>query len=166
MKEYTDRLSEILLDLCQSHERLVGIAQEMNAALVAGSVGAVRVATQHYDELAAEVANLEEQRLGVCDLLAADMTPPRAHCSLGAIIDNVDQESAARLGALRARLKAAITSLSRLNTKNAIMLDEGLRTVNKRFELMSTAQKKYTGYQNKGNMEPATVTRSIINHVV
>lgn len=165
MNPYIGNLVQKLEELAESHQSLLQAAGSMNAALKSGKVVAVQSITATYDELAGRIAELEEQRLAICDLLAADCTPPRNHISLTAAIDLADIESRQKLRELQGRLKSTIEALQRLNASNAIMLDEGLRTINKRFELVATEQKKFTGYQSKGAMEAPTVNRCIINRV-
>lgn len=159
-------LVDVLERQCRCHEQLVQAARAMNDALKRGDVAAVRGATALYDTIMQESGELEEKRLELCDRVAAHLVPPRTHVTIAAIMESCSAGMATQLGGMRERLRTLIHELQSVVASNEVMLQEGLHAIDKRFELMATGHKKFTGYQSRGTMETPTVNLSILNRVV
>jgi flagellar biosynthesis/type III secretory pathway chaperone len=166
MSAAIDTLMKILDEELQLHSSLLESAAAMNAAIKAGDVAGVQRLSSRYDQMLGRVEQAEERRLSQCDAIAAEHDLAGRHLNVSRIIDLLtDTETKNRLIALRAALKQKVGELAEINCSNRILLEEGLRTVAKTFEMATKAGSPPAGYEKKGRKDTRTVSRSIINQL-
>lgn len=161
--EEVDALKEVLTRELTIHEELIETANRLNAALRENRLEEVRDISARYDSCTCRIEHLEQERLAVCDRLAARLGLPDRHVNIRRLLDSLPGEEREGLAKVRDRLKQKLGSLARVNTSNRILMEESLQEISRTVEFMSRAGGKPAGYRRGGKLDTSVMRRSMIN---
>jgi hypothetical protein len=126
----------------------------------------IQDAARRYDCSITAIADLEEKRLDLSDAICRGTLGNLPHASLLRVIDRAPAGAKKTIADLRAKLKAEINDLSKINYANQVLLTESLHSIQKTFEMISTERNsRLGGYEKQGKKDNPKSSMRIINTI-
>lgn len=163
MEKLAEDLKNVLEQELKVHEELISTAQSITAAIKQKEVEKVHSLTDRYDSYIGKIEDLEEKRLAVCDALAGLCGKDTRHLTIINVISLVPENRRKALIDIKTALKEKIGILTKLNTMNQILLQEGLQRVAMHFQLLAKSQTSLGGYKQGGQIDSRPVRQNIVN---
>ncbi len=165
MNEQFTQLKTVLNNELDIYDDLSTIAVQMNEAIKKNNIDKIQASTSRYDALTVQIEFLETKRLELCDAILKKLKPHHRHMNLLNIIALLPKEEQKTFIKTRESLKEKINHLSRINISNQILLNEAIKAIGSKFEIVSQYQNKLTGYKHTGNPDKNTIPKNIINQL-
>jgi len=166
MNNLIEQLISVLEKELEMHGLLIGTANEMNEAVKSSSIEKIQAAARRYDCSITGIADLEEKRLAFSDAICHKTLGNCPHASLLRVIDSVPAAYKKTITDLRAKLKAEIDDLSKINYANQVLLTESLHSIQKTFEMIAASRSSHSGgYAKQGKKAEPRTTLTIVNTI-
>jgi hypothetical protein len=166
MNNLIEQLVSVLEKELEMHRLLIAVAHEMNDAVKNSAIETIQSAARRYDSCITSIADMEEKRLDYSDTICRGTLGNLPHASLLKVIDSVPMEWKKTIADFRAKLKAAINDLSKVNYANQVLLTESLHSIQKSFDLIAAARgSRLGGYKNQGKKATPRSTMTIVNTI-
>ncbi len=166
MDKLFEQLAEILSRESEIHQDLLKTAKTFNEAIKAEDLESIQNCTSIHDEQVCQIAKLEEKRIECTSEIAGLLGIKDEIPKISAILPRVPQEWQKRFSALQMVLKEQIMEISKINTSNRILLQEGLSFINNNVRIFQQPTTRNFQYGGKGKSAGIPVSRNLINKVV
>jgi hypothetical protein len=149
-----DELAEVLGQELEITGRLLDMAKDARAAVVAADPRLLADIVTEQEELSAQLESVEARRVELAVGLGRELglgAEPR----LAEILERSPAEAGLRLGSVGRRLKSAALELRRVGARNAELLREAAVQIDGFFDLLAEALREAAGYRSDGREREA-----------
>ncbi len=165
MEKLLEQLVDILKNESDLHQDLLKTADTLNEAIKTKNLESIMNCTSTQDEQVYQIAMLEEKRIEctckIADLLELKEEIPK----MDSLLQRVSQKWRTSLSALQLKLREQIRELSKINTSNRILLEEGISFINSNIMMFQSSPRTHQ-YGGKGKSAVIAPSRNLINKVV
>ncbi len=165
MEKLLDQLAEIFKSEVDLHQDLLQTANALNKALKAQNLDTIESCTSIHDKQVNQIARLEEKRIKCTSELASLLEIKEEIPKMDSLLQRIPQQWCTRLSTFQLKLKDQIRVLSKINTSNSILLQEGISFINSNI-MMFQSPSKTNQYSGKGKSTVITANRNLINKVI
>ena len=157
-------LISVLLKEETLHNQLIKIATAMKSAIMNNESSAVILFSQKFDEITAQIIDLEKSRLNLSDTIACALLPNPIHLNLREIINLIENKDLKKeLTLRRSMLKKAISKFSEINSDNTILLQEKISDIDSNVKIIMENVRKPAAYNKSGSMSKNRNESSLFN---
>lgn len=165
-KRLFDDLIQLLTQENDIHCHLIDIASSMNSIIKHEDIASLQKSSSMYDEQICLLEKAEERRIECCVRIQKALGESVSSSRLATLMNYCDQEQKATLEALKTSLNSRISELSRINTSNSLLLEEGIGAIARTFDMIKESTRQKNGYRHKGDFSPKTSGVSVFNQVM
>lgn len=165
MEKLLEQLADILKSESDLHQDLLKTASDLNEALKAQNLDSIETCTSIHDEQVYQIAKLEEKRIECTSEIAVVLEIKEEIPKINSLLLRVPKKWCTSLSALQLKLKEQIRVLSKINTSNRILLQEGISFINSNIKMFQSPPRTHQ-YGGKGKSAVIASSRNLINKVV
>lgn len=166
MDKLLEQLSGILSKESEIHQDLLKTAKTFNEAIKAEDLDSIQNCTSIHDEQVYQIAKLEEKRIECTSEIAGLLGIEDEIPKISSILLRVPQQWQKLLSALQIKLKEQIMEITKINTSNRILLQDGLSFISNNVKIFQQSTTRNFRYGGKGKSAGIPVSRNLINKVV
>jgi flagellar biosynthesis/type III secretory pathway chaperone len=165
MENRFDELAALLDSELRIQNELIGNAESFNKAIKENDLYSMQLQSSKHDTQLCLLEKLEESRIACCRELSKSLGFATSEPKLASLIDKAPEQAGKKLSNLHKSLKESVSSLSKINTSNRILLEESLNMISATFSMIQQSSKKYNPYGAKGRNSTASAGHLIINRI-
>lgn len=162
MEEILEKIEKVLIAEVETHSAMITSSHEFCEAIKSGETETIDQKRARNDEMICTLEHLEEQRSEYCNEAAHKLCILKTPLKLAMLTAKIPAEWKLRIEKQHQALKAKINELTKINTSNRILLEEGLKVIGETFSCMKKCGDRLSGYGNRGQTMSSSMI-SIIN---
>ncbi|MFP4164037.1 MAG: flagellar protein FlgN [Chitinispirillaceae bacterium] len=161
-----DELIQLLTQENEIHQHLVDIAASMNSIIKKDNVIELQKSSSKYDEHVCILEKVEERRIECCSRIQNALGENVQSNRFASLVGFCEPQQRKKLENLKESLNKRIAELTRINTSNSLLLQEGLGAISRTFDMIRESTQQKNGYRHKGDFSPRTSGISVFNQVM
>ncbi|MFP4013542.1 MAG: flagellar protein FlgN [Chitinispirillaceae bacterium] len=165
-KRLFDDLIQLLIQENDIHRQLINIATAMNRIIKHDDIASLQKSSSKYDEQICLLEKTEERRIECCNRIKRALGEQVSSNRLITLMNYCDTDQKSKLEELKSSLNSLISELSKINTSNSLLLEEGITAIAQTFDMIRESARQKNGYRHKGDFSPRTSGVSVFNQVM